>query len=397
MATRAYHIYSHYEPPQEETSGEELEAAEEKTWNHGHAFGLSKRATQPPKFVKSSGLYDEPHKSKKQQAEDSDDDEIQIIGERKTLGSWYRNLPRAQNLNPEVRSGGRTLPTLTQNSDGLNSDNNLVPSESRTSHNATNPRRQWFLSNLAVSAAGDSNASVNPAPTLSDMIHRDPPPHNSDPSFVPPTWIALGPSNVGYAMLSRNGWKEGQGLGQRRFNGGIGKAIKTEPSEFFLDSYPLPKRPTNDLHPPETEPELIDLTLSDEDDVVESERGEDKKVWSEVQTYESLEPEIETIHDVSGEHGSRPLLVPLPTLMKTDLLGIGLRSKQSQRQINDSSDALSIVDYRHGARPRGVLPSGHSSQATAEDAKPLGSRGLARKRKREEKERVEMLAYMKSN
>ena len=52
--------------------------------------------------------------------------------------------------------------------------------------------------------------------TLADLLSRNPPPRPSEPTFRPPVFLTIGPSNKGFAMLERKGWQEGEGLGSAR-------------------------------------------------------------------------------------------------------------------------------------------------------------------------------------
>jgi len=130
--------------------------------------------------------------------------------------------------------------------------------------------------------------------------------------------------------------------------------------------------------------EIVDLTLESDSDE-ESEPEPEPKLEEAEDVVPSLDPR--SPHSEPTAHGTT-LLTPIATTLKADRLGIGLkaarRSKFKAKAVTHTSAALA-AHIRSG------------NQARKQKARHgRGSRGFARGKHKEAKERVDMLAYMNS-
>lgn len=265
---------------------------------------------------------------------------------------------------------------------------NEDPPTSTSIQQLDNPRPNWF-SPQPLKRSEESSTS-----TLSDLLARNPPPLASEPAFTPPVFLFIGPSNKGFNMLQRKGWQEGEGLGSGRIElkprQGIGmnKTLNTSSTsdEKHVSSIleEAVKQETIDLTLSDSEqamatPEVIDLTISDDDtetsDIEEDpEQGVDRNGDSSIMA--------------SSSHGTT-LITPIATTLKADRLGIGLKAKRrgaaKAKAITHSSAAIaSHIRTANQTRKEFKARFGR------------GSRGFARAKRKEEKDRVNMLAYLNS-
>ncbi|KAF8442928.1 hypothetical protein L210DRAFT_921626 [Boletus edulis BED1] len=228
---------------------------------------------------------------------------------------------------------------------------------SHTALPATRRRREkkndyWFIRKALCSDSSTKPGS--PAPSLADLLVRDPPPLPSEGRFTPPVWVHIGPSNRGFGMLQRGGWNEGEGLGAH-----VGDVTDVQMNA----------------------PEVIDLTLSD------SEASEDAALEEEDDIQELGQTQPYT-GGVSASHMQKSLLTPLPTVLKADRLGIGMKAKtegpykQSKKRVTHNAAALA-------AHIRSAEEMRRSKAAVGK-----GKRGFAKIHKREEDRRKAMLAYL---
>lgn len=352
MATKAYHIVSEYTRP-EPTSEEEEDSNE--AWSKGHTFGMSKRLLHPPKFVKSSGNYDEYGRTMTQE----EDEEIQIIEHRPAdIGQWYRNLSRS---NPV------SAPT-TQPSTPKPVDEGPRPSSSKGP--------LWFVSNVEKRITISEPASaVSSAPGLDEMLRRAPPPLPSEAPFEPPVYTVLGPLNRGYGMLEKGGWKEGRALG-------LGSSTRGTRMER-LDNQLAPTSPVA-VHSlakglSSEMPETIDLTLSSDED------AEEGPVKREAGGSPSLSP---SPSNTVSAHSGRHLLTPLPTVLKADKSGIGSQ-KGVSKVITQTSEAIRLYAQTAHGRKRKPYDGGHLISEG-------GAKAIIRKTKKEKASRDALLAYMRA-
>jgi len=100
------------------------------------------------------------------------------------------------------------------------------------------------------------------------------------------------------------------------------------------------------------------------------------------------ESEVTSGPSESTSHNRTALVTPLPTILKSDRLGIGLKAKTvgpykaSQKRVTHNAAALAAHIKAAEEMKRQKKKLGH------------GRRGLARQHKQQVKERAELLAYM---
>ncbi|KIJ17743.1 hypothetical protein PAXINDRAFT_161871 [Paxillus involutus ATCC 200175] len=297
MATVAHIIRSHYDSPDREKLENEtgqLNEDQSDRWQTESSFSAQRRTRAAPSFVPATLSYDE----------------------------W--GLPPSSAIEPPPHPR-REL--ITKNN--------------------------WFIRKALRSEPSTKPSS--PAPSLADLLARDPPPLPSEKQYTPPVWLHIGPSNKGFSMLQRSGWNEGEGLGAH-----------VEEMESGT---------------PEVQ-QVIDLTQSDSDD--ESEDG-----------FEALRNAVprrplptQTPGASAAPHMQKSLLTPLPTVLKADRLGIGLKAKtegpykQSKKRVTYNAAALAVH----------IRAAEEMRRKKAEVGR--GKRAFAKIRKREEDRRKLMLAYL---
>ena len=326
---------------------------------------------------------------------------------RKGISSWYRNLSRS-GVDTPVPPSAREESVLPLPQE--------LPQPSPLP--SANPRRRndWFISNVlpqpspAVSGSNSPTPGLRPPPTLADMLARDPPPNKSQEAYTPPTWIMLPPSNPGFQMLQKSGWSEGEPLGPYAIrkrdavhreqqpvagpsNLGQAKGVpEIRTTEIEIEGY-------DDIVEIRRE-QVIDLTLSDDGESApssdESVSDEDIMDMPGDETARSSDPSLTNSKPTSVRssppqregHGGKALLTPLPTVLKSDRLGIGLKAKTvgpykaSQKRVTHNAAALAAHVKANEERR-------HFKQKVGR-----GSRGFARAQKRESEKRKNLLAYL---
>lgn len=395
----------------------------------------------PLKFVKSvlsyedvndyiergheSGLF-EREKGKGQDVEE----------ERNGISNWYRNLSRTNTSTPvpapvqeenapaelAARSGtlGHLISPSGANDSGIAtqeraSDALFKPQESPSrSSNNLRRRNDWFIPNILPRASPLSSGSTSPAPgsrpppTLADMLARDPPPHKPHEAYTPPPWIMLPPSNPGFRMLQKSGWSEGEPLGpyfSRKqdivnheqqpvagpSNHGKRKDVtETRTTEVEIEGY-------DDIVEVKKE-QVIDLTVSDDEETASSDDEDtpdegpmeldDEAARSSDTSLVEFCPTSAQPMPLGEGHGGKALLTPLPTVLKSDRLGIGLKAKTvgpykaSQKRVTHNTAALAAHIRAHEERKSLKRKVGR------------GSRGFSRAEKRESEKRKNLLTYL---
>lgn len=196
---------------------------------------------------------------------------------------------------------------------------------------------------------------------------RDPPPLPSEGRYTPLVWLHIGPSNKGFDMLQRSGWSEGEGLGAHVRRLPVARARDVDVDAYTSSSVKV----EGDVR------ELIDLTRPD------SEAPEDA-----LEDYEDIQGSMRAAGEASASHMPRSLLTPLPTILKADRLGIGLKAKtegpykRSKKRVTHSAAALA-------AHTRSAEEMRRKKAAFGK-----GRRGFAKVHNREEDRRKAMLAYL---
>ncbi|KAG1751163.1 hypothetical protein EDB19DRAFT_1893235 [Suillus lakei] len=319
MATVAHHIH-------------------EAEWNIAPTFSAARRAP-PPSFVPARIQYDEWGSAVSLTHAVSSNAPAPDSG----TSEWYRALTRD---NSEVL-GSQPLARPSS-----------TPSEALKPKVEATTKNNWFIKRALQSEPSSKPSS--PAPSLADLLARDPPPLPSEERFVPPVWLAIGPSNKGFNLLQKRGWNEGEGLGAHVTRS---------------------RRPRSPIHKSrDILPDIIDLTQS------ESESEDDFESF-----HRSLSLPLAPASSApkgSDPHSQKSLLTPIPTILKSDRLGIGLKAKtegpykQSKKRVTHNQAALASH----------IRTSEELRRKRAEIGR--GRRGFAKVRKREENERKHMLAYL---
>lgn len=412
----------------------------------------SAKFNPPPKFVKSVLSYGDVNDYIERGYDsgsllrDRDKDEG-MVEEWKGISNWYRDLTRT-NANTPVSTPIPKASEVTEQTAETGTLGNYVSPSSVTNGSATttpqrtseqpptskppsqhqeslrpqpwtssNSRRRndWFISRVLSNPSpttpdsGPPTPGPQPPPTLADMLARDPPPNKSQESYTPPTWIMLPPSNPGFRMLQKSGWSEGEPLGpyftrrrvatqqeQQRVAGpsnlGKRKAVhETRTMEIGIEGY-------DDIVEVKKD-QVIDLTASDDE---ESTPSSDEDMYGEGAVEPRDEPPQPSrppsadSNPISAQpsppqgegHGGKALLTPLPTVFKSDRLGIGLKAKTvgpykiSQKRVTHNAAALAAHTKANEERRLFKQRVGR------------GSRGFARAEKSESEKRKGLLAYL---
>ena len=358
-------------------------------WQTESSFGPTQRlhSRPAPTFVPASLQYDEYGMPKAPDAvqpllnksHDSSQD----------VSTWYRGLTARGSVKLEKQPSAVNCPPLTASTSDSSHRSSVQPP---ISDNLPSQKRDWFTS----SSSHLATTNISMPSTLADLLSRNPPPRPSEPTFRPPVFLTIGPSNKGFAMLERKGWQEGEGLGsarvERKHKGGLGflKGVNERNTEQ--------RKPVSNLSDADIKPllnnvkhEVIDLTLSDSEF--------EENTTQEVVDFTLSDPDLDDsdlddldsvrLPDDTSSHRTM-LLTPIATTLKADRLGIGLKSARHSRSVKAKavthSSAALAAHIRHGNQAR-VDRARHGR----------GSRGFARARRKEERERVNLLAYMNSN
>ncbi|OBZ71366.1 hypothetical protein A0H81_08765 [Grifola frondosa] len=376
MATVTHYIYSHYDPKQRE----ELERAtgqvevenEADPWQTESSFGAQRRLAAAPPFVPATISYDAINDMMSGLSEVSlnPKEEVSASG----VSEWYKSLPRSTSA-PAADLRRATLTTSTRPSP-LPSSSKLpekrIKRESRTKNN-------WFITRALRSEPPTSRST--PAPTLADILSREPPPDPADRPFTPPVFLAIGPSNKGFAMLQQSGWREGEALGAgvRRRAPARPSRIKTAEAKREHDAT-IVKEEEREVSCDQDgdvvevrKVQVIDLTLSDSEDGDEEEELESSH--SDARSSEFEPP---------PSHNPTALLTPIATVLKSDRLGIGLKAKTvgrykaSKKRVTHNAAALAAhiresEEMRRKKRKlgRGTRSFARIAKAEAESRKRL--------------------------
>ncbi|CAL1712836.1 unnamed protein product [Somion occarium] len=322
MATVTHYIYSHYDPKDrsklerqtgqvESGVSEEVHESEheEDPWQTESSFSAQRRIALAPRFVPAIVSYDEindmigvPHDLFKPPPPKRGDD----------VAEWYRSLTRSGTTTP-VSSTERSTPDAGSESTRPTTP---TPVEAKGKHRPS--KKDWFISRVLNAEPSATPPTTPPTTTLADILSREPLP--SEKPLAPPVFLAIGPSNKGFEMLQRSGWSEGETLGAhvvRRATPSTFKSkrtIKREEGELPIKHEEREVRYGTDGEVSEMRKvEVVDLTLSDE---------EEESVEEATTPTETPKPE-----DLPSEPAGKALLTPLPTILKSDRLGIGLKAK----------------------------------------------------------------------
>ncbi|KAF8349470.1 hypothetical protein F5887DRAFT_1059695 [Amanita rubescens] len=367
MATVSHTIYSHYDPKDrkrlERETGQledEIEAAE--SW-----------VTQPPKyrkqgpaprFVAATSIYDTwdvVHASSSRQKLNQTDERAGIGSE---TVNWYRSLRGSFSIGPSSAPPAAAPETTTSS----------VSEGTRIS--VKRDKNNWFI--MKATQSEPSSSRTTPAPTLADILARDPPPKPNERKYTPPVWLEIGPGNKGFAMLQKSGWSEGEALGpdvlrwKRKtdeMNGDLfrdersGANVRVWGKGMGMGNGKWPPLDVNQVRPKE----VIDLTSSDS--------GSDGE------------------HEVDADDPEKPAKIVKSEFVEREFhgpLGIGLKAKtfgpykESKKRVTHSAAALA-------AHIRGA-----EELRKQKNAMGRGRKGFERQYKRAAMKREMMLAYMNS-
>jgi len=204
-------------------------------------------------------------------------------------------------------------------------------------------------------------------------------------------------------MLQRQGWREGEGLGSARVERKPGEGLGVKKSVGSA----LPRERIRELHKPvlggqpecptmtrmdDMVPEVIDLT-SDSEHVVQREVVDLTLSDSESQSdVELVELDLWRSPEIPPASPPKPhgvtLLTPITTTLKADRLGIGLKAARR------SSAKAKAITHTSAALAAHIRTGNQARQDKSRHGR--GSRGFARRKRQEERDRMGMLAYMNS-
>lgn len=410
MALNAYTIYGNPLPDQthsvdhlpiHELNGDELAL-------EGSPKQSAKQSTMY--FVPAQGDYDELGRPRNRI--DSFGLSSGKITTAKGLGDWYSSLRRTHTDPPRQREAkGITTTTKLYTKETDNASNPPTPS-TVAGPSKIHERPNWFKSIPNPNAAANNTEKA----TLADMLRRDPP--NPAKPMIPPVYYAIGPTNRGYEMLSRGGWKEGQPLGRRR---GIGsrpdegtKVRSPSPSSSSEEEKweklggPMPKllRPTGTGN----KFDVIDLTKEDEDEDEDKEPKYDEngKLFSALHASDAPTPFTPPNSLVSRERmpsqdgdedesdtleQDKPLLTPVAVALKNDRTGLGHTKKR--RLVTHSSLAIHHhIQQGRTERRHQVSELRRMEREHRRSEYGRGKRAYARMAKEEALKRKRMMEYM---
>jgi len=197
-------------------------------------------------------------------------------------------------------------------------------------------------------------------------------------------------------MLQQSGWNEGEGLGahiRRRARADVTgleeepvkKRARSEEPRIVVKQESREVRWDDDVQEVQ-HVNVIDLTISDsEEEVEESDVNED--VLRDQPDHTPDTPSIPA-NQSQSRYSPKALLTPIPTVLKSDRLGIGLKAKTtgpykaSQKRVTHNAAALAahINAAEDTRRKKAEVGRGH--------------RGLAKIAKKERETRQKMLAYL---
>ena len=389
MSLVCHTIVSRYTPQQRDP----ITAVDEDgdPWQTESSFGPTQRlhSRPAPKFVPAAMEYDEygmPKVAKRLEPQFDKSRDYSM-----DVSAWYRSLTTRGCVKLEEQPS-IAEPLCPPPTASISQSSPRPHAPVQGSHILHPIKHNWFTSSSSHETATHTSKSS----TLADLLSRNPPPLPSEPTFTPPVFLTLGPSNKGFRMLQRKGWQEGEGLGSARVEGksktGLGYSRALEAAfregntgQCKLISQPLPHA----MFLGDAKHEVIDLTLSDLEsqqdsirevvDLTLSDSDEDGKDAGDLPQAPSSQP---------TPHGTT-LLTPIPTTLKADRLGIGLKAIRHSQKVRAKA-----VTHTSAALAAHIRSGRETREERARHGR--GSRGFARAKRKAERERVDLLAYMKS-
>ncbi|KAF4617575.1 hypothetical protein D9613_005898 [Agrocybe pediades] len=417
MATVAFHIRSEYDPEDRERLEVETGQIEEETiptnnvvdpeqeWRQEVAKLPSQRPRRAaPQFVPATATFDE-WSPARQTTSQHRDESGRSLGN--SLSGWYRSLTNTQtHTSDKLASSSRVSYEILPSSQNKTASSTVALPRTSKAHD----KNAWFIRNAIDSEPSTTSTTPTPAPSLADILARDPPPLPSQSQFTPPVFLEIGPSNKGYNILQRSGWNEGEALGPdvvRR------KPVKDIlPDEEIIPTMSSAKGKGKSRHMGTISctanrrmvevkfeddvselrsVDVIDLTLSDSDESEDDEGPHPDSPNGDVKVEEDIAPRPETSDSALEDptYGRRALITPIATVLKSDRLGIGLKAKttgpykESRKRVTHNAAALAA----------------HTKVAEESRLRAKrfgrGRRGFEKQHRREEETRKAMLHYLK--
>ncbi|KAI6129699.1 hypothetical protein EDD16DRAFT_1882620 [Pisolithus croceorrhizus] len=376
MATVTHVIRSEYDPADRERLERETGQldVEDLTdpWQTESSFSAQRRLRAAPSFVPATIPYDgwgeQCDHSSQSSPGPSDRPSAATTGtSADTTAHWYRSLVRTRtnptSSSPPPRSCTAPPPE--------------VPRVRRKALREGINKNNWFITRALRS---EPDVTPSPPPSLAEILTRDPPPLPSQERYKPPVWLHIGPSNKGFTMLQRSGWNEGEGLGAHATRW-------TRVVEPSYDNVALTERKDSGVVANAHESaatSIIDLTQSDSG----SEEGPDGDFGTSEATSMHQRTSSRPVDETSAPHSQKSLLTPIPTVLKADRLGIGLKAKtegpykRSKKRVTHNAAALAAH----------IRASKETQRKKAEVGR--GSKGFSKLHRREEERRKWMLAYL---
>lgn len=196
-------------------------------------------------------------------------------------------------------------------------------------------------------------------------------------------------------MLQNCGWEEGEALGRASRNrAGLGYSGKGKEREVECDveveRIDAVKREVIDNIP--MEEEIIDLTGEESESESDSNQ-EDAFIQPPSPPPLSppeppRDPQLEPANDL--DHAPRALLTPLPTVLKSDRLGIGLKAKT----VGSGLYRAPVKRVTHSQAAVAAHIRANEERRRLKEKVGRGRRGYERIKKREEDGRRNLLAYL---
>lgn len=225
-------------------------------------------------------------------------------------------------------------------------------------------------------AIGSESSRILP-PSLAEIITRDPPPLPTERRYCPPTWLAIGPGNKGFKMLESRGWSEGEPLGLH-----FPRCPRSPPESPSRDVLQVSSRKNGATLAEEyLEVSCDDLHESIKHGATDLSKSEtcQTPVCNEINDHQ---PDIQQSCRLDQPSQSRTALItPIPIVLKSDRLGIGLKAKAvgpyktSQKRVT------------HGAAALAANAEASEERRKLSDRFGHGRRGYAKQQLMKEKER----------
>ncbi|KAH9980117.1 hypothetical protein BGW80DRAFT_1248404 [Lactifluus volemus] len=334
MATVTHYIRSNYDPEKDKDQLLKETGQIDEKWHQESSlagFSKSNRLTRPVNFVPATqpALFTSHHSN-------SDD-----------VATWYSSLNRQSNSDPVNALPSSHQPRLVA---------------------APKQRPHWFISR----AISQSTSEPTPTPltssndSLADILSRKPPTTNRP--FKPPVFLHLGPSNKGWTMLQNQGWSEGEALG------------------------PNSKRKTDDAHVRAG----TSMRKNERKKNKKKEGGGGSSNGIKEQEWED-DPDVTMTPDSDSAAQDPPnpttshqtaLLTPLPTVLKSDRLGIGLKAK------TEGPYRSSVKRVTHNAAALAAHVKASEDTRRAQRRFGKGRRSFARIERLERESRQNVMAYL---